>query len=165
MFIFFAKNCCQFLRPKVAVDSQSDRLNHSKSTTFKAGRKCFGWTETKWSVPFDLYPESALSSLYQSHWSYPRSCSCLIKFILRQRNYCLTGTINKQSDQCKVTTWILRRLQFGIVCFCFSIVSEDGASVYSASPEAATELPSLEASLRGAGKEKIYLLPVSWFSR
>ena len=56
---------------------------------------------------------------------------------------------------------ILRRLQFGIACFCFSIVSEDGASVYSASPEAAAELPSLEASLRGAGKEKIYLLPAS----
>lgn len=47
MFIFFAKNCCQFLRPKVAVDSQSDRLNHSKWTTFKAGRKCFGWTENE----------------------------------------------------------------------------------------------------------------------
>lgn len=56
---------------------------------------------------------------------------------------------------------ISQRLQFGIVCFCSSIVSEDGASVYSASPEAATELPSLETSLRGAGKEKIYLFPAS----
>ena len=58
---------------------------------------------------------------------------------------------------------IVRRLQFGIGCFCFSIVSEDGASVYSASPEAAAELPSLEASLRGAGKEKyIYFQPLSF---
>ena len=33
----------------------------------------------------------------------------------------------------------------------FSIVSEDGASIYSASPEAAAELPSLDTSLKGAG--------------
>lgn len=35
---------------------------------------------------------------------------------------------------------------------CFSIVSEDGASIYSASPEAEAELPSLDITLRGAGK-------------
>ena len=36
--------------------------------------------------------------------------------------------------------------------FISSIVSEDGASIYSASPEAAAELPSLDTSLKGAGK-------------
>ena len=35
--------------------------------------------------------------------------------------------------------------------FFVSIVSEDGASVYSASEEAAKELPRLDTSLRGAG--------------
>mgnify|MGYP001796283023 CR=1 FL=1 len=34
---------------------------------------------------------------------------------------------------------------------CHSIVSEDGASVYSASELAIAELPGLETSLRGAG--------------
>jgi len=32
-----------------------------------------------------------------------------------------------------------------------SIVSEDGASVYSASKEASNELPNVELSMRGAG--------------
>ena len=39
-----------------------------------------------------------------------------------------------------------------LMIICFSIVSEDGASIYSASPEAEAELPSLDITLRGAGK-------------
>ena len=40
----------------------------------------------------------------------------------------------------------------------FSIVSEDGASIYSASPDAAAELPSLDSSLRGAGKQIVMIV-------
>jgi len=39
-----------------------------------------------------------------------------------------------------------------VMMSCSSIVSEAGASVYSASEEANKELPQLDVSLRGAGQ-------------
>lgn len=43
-------------------------------------------------------------------------------------------------------------VQFLNDIFVSSIVSEDGASIYSVSSEADAELPRLDSSLRGAGK-------------
>ena len=45
-------------------------------------------------------------------------------------------------------SWVL-----SILCYVVaSIVSEAGASIYSASPEAEKELPDMDVTLRGAGK-------------
>lgn len=45
---------------------------------------------------------------------------------------------------------LIKQRVFAPMDIAYCIVSEDGASVYSASPEAAAELPSLDTSLRGA---------------
>jgi len=45
---------------------------------------------------------------------------------------------------------LIKQRAFAPLDLAYCIVSEDGASVYSASPEAAAELPSLDTSLRGA---------------
>ena len=40
----------------------------------------------------------------------------------------------------------------------FSIVNENGASIYSASVEAKKELPGLDITVRGAGDSFVYLV-------
>ncbi|KAJ7330759.1 RNA binding [Desmophyllum pertusum] len=45
---------------------------------------------------------------------------------------------------------LIKQRELAPLDIAYCIVSEDGASIYSASPEAAAELPSLDTSLRGA---------------
>jgi len=75
----------------------------------------------------------------------------VVELVLKHRcDYVAIGNGVGCRDAETFISQLIKQRVFAPLEIAYCIVSEDGASVYSASPEAAAELPSLDTSLKGA---------------